>query len=102
MDAFNYVLQGREPVIEPDFDKWAAFMSSDARVVAKTTVGDILISTVFLGINHDYWGGPPLLFETMIFGGHEGVDEDQQRCSTWEQAEAKHAAAVQKARAALS
>jgi hypothetical protein len=27
------------------------------------------VSTVFLTINHDYRGGNPVLFETMIFGG---------------------------------
>jgi hypothetical protein len=32
--------------------------------------GNIGISTVFLGLDHRHFGdGPPLLFETMVFGG---------------------------------
>ena len=51
-------------------------------------------STVFLGLDHRFIDdGPPLLFETMIFGG-DG-DKDQWRCSTWEQAEAQHRRAVE-------
>jgi hypothetical protein len=53
---------------------------------------DTVVSTVFLGINHQFGNGPPLLFETMIFGGqHDGY---QQRCSTLEQAKQQHKRAV--------
>jgi len=37
--------------------------------------------------------GPPLLFETMIFNGPDD-GEYQERCSTWEEAEAMHERAV--------
>ena len=38
--------------------------------VARDTVGGMDISTVFLGLNHQYIpGGRPLVFETMVFGG---------------------------------
>jgi hypothetical protein len=30
---------------------------------------EVRISTVFLGIDHAFGGGPPLLYETMVFGG---------------------------------
>jgi hypothetical protein len=33
----------------------------------KTTVGDYLVSTVFLGLDHGFYDTPPLLWETMIF-----------------------------------
>jgi hypothetical protein len=50
----------------------------------------IWVSTVFLGIDHRFGGeGPPLLFETMIFGGPH--DQSQYRCSTWQEAEHMHA-----------
>jgi len=56
-------------------------------------VGDIEVSTVFLAMNHNYGNyGPPLLFETMIFGGEH--DQDQWRCSTWEEAISQHERAV--------
>jgi hypothetical protein len=41
----------------------------DYKIVAKTTVGQYEVSTVWLGMNHQYDEGPPLIFETMIFGG---------------------------------
>lgn len=58
-------------------------------VVARSKVGDADISTVFLGINHQFGDGPPLLFETLVSGGE--YDEEMERCSTWDQAVAQHA-----------
>lgn len=43
------------------------------RLLARTVVGEDAVSTVFLGIDHSYHGGPPILWETMIVGGrHTG------------------------------
>lgn len=57
--------------------------------VAHSEAGGIRVSTVFLGIDHRFnEDGPPILFETMIFGGpHDGF---QDRCSTWKEAVAMH------------
>ena len=62
----------------------------------------MLVSTFFLGLDHAFGGGPPLLFETMIFGMPERSEEYQERCSTWEQAEAMHERAVAHARSLLN
>lgn len=35
--------------------------------VAETTVGPYWVSTVWLGLNHNWGEGPPLIFETMVF-----------------------------------
>ena len=65
--------------------EWAKmFEDTDARRVARDEEGDIFVSTVFLGMNHNWGDVPPLLFETMIFGGES--DEDTWRYSTWQQA----------------
>jgi hypothetical protein len=56
---------------------------------------EIFISTVFLGLDHGWGEGPPMLFETMIFNLPGSEDEYQTRCSTWEQAEAMHEVAVE-------
>ena len=51
---------------------------------------------MFLRLNHNFLReGPPILFETMIFGGRH--DEFLNRCATWDEAEAEamHAEAVQ-------
>ena len=84
-----YVLDGRTPRAVDDVMEWAKqFSFGQHRHVAVTWGGEIRVSTVFLGLDHQYGDGPPLLFETMIFGGkHDGY---QDRYSTWEQAEAGH------------
>lgn len=65
--------------------------------VAETEIGDVRISTVFLGMDHRFRDeGPPILFETMIFGGR--LDNFQDRCCTWDEAEAMHAEAVKQVR----
>ena len=66
------------PVFEPDLIKWAKWIESEKRTVANETVGDSKISTVFLGIDHAFDGGPPVLWETMVFGGE--LDQHQERC----------------------
>ena len=52
----------------------------------------ILVSTVFLGLDHNYFGGRPILFETMIFGGNR--DQYQERYHTWDEAKIGHDYAV--------
>ena len=38
-------------------------------VIGRTEVAGYQVSTVWLGLDHNLWGeGPPLIFETMIFG----------------------------------
>lgn len=69
----------------------------DKRRVGWTEIGSIIVSTVFLGLDHNYTGkGPPILFETMIDRG-DGWDE-QERYRTWDEAVAGHAAAVDRVR----
>lgn len=49
---------------------WFDAASRDGRRnVARTHVGRAAVSTVFLALDHSFVGGPPLLYETMIFGG---------------------------------
>jgi hypothetical protein len=54
---------------------------------------EVRVSTVFLGLNHAWLGqGPPLIFETMIFGGPE--DGYQDRYTTWDEAIKGHEKAL--------
>lgn len=88
-----YILDGHAVVAEPDLLKWAKWFDSDEhRRVAFDQIGDVRISTVFLGLDHRFGQGEPLLFETMIFG--ETSDGWSDRYSTWAEAEAGHARAV--------
>jgi len=51
---------------------------SDRRTVKRDEVGDILVSTVFLGLDHSWTpGGKPVLWETMIFGGEHDQYQDR-------------------------
>ncbi|MBW1992561.1 MAG: hypothetical protein JRI59_10740 [Deltaproteobacteria bacterium] len=94
----KYILVGKRPVPEPDLVKWAQWYErAENRVVKQTKLGEATVSTIFLGIDHRCSGdGPPLLFETMVFGGeHDGW---QERYATWEEAEAGHERAVKMVR----
>ena len=89
----NYILDGHEPMPCDDIVVWGTWFKTADRHVAKDSVGDVKISTVFLGLDHGFSGGPPLFFETMIFGGkHDGY---QDRYSTWDEAVAGHRRAVE-------
>jgi hypothetical protein len=94
MSRGNYwILHGHTPVATDDVHEWGDFFQdTNNRRVGATDIGDVTVSTVFLGIDHNFGGGPPLLFETMIFGGPH--DQYTDRYETWEQAEAGHARAV--------
>ena len=64
------------------------------RRVDETDVAGVHVSTVFLVIDHSWGYGPPLLFETMVFGGE--LDMEQDRYCTWDEAVAGHAAMVKR------
>ena len=84
----KYILVGKEPKKVDDILEWARSFEESSRVVEQTMIGEVKVSTIFLGLDHQYGDGPPLLFETMIFGGPE--DGYQERYSTWEEAEKGH------------
>lgn len=89
----KYILDGKVPVPCNDIYEWGKMFESTDRVVKQDTIDDVRISTVFLGIDHSFMSGPPLLFETMIFGGEH--DQYCERYSTWEQAEKGHKRAIE-------
>ena len=93
MKRIYYKLDGKNAVPCNDVLKWCRwFEECKDRHVADITLNNVRISTVFLGIDHAFGGALPLLFETMVFGGP--LDGEQERYSTWEQAERGHAEMV--------
>jgi hypothetical protein len=56
----------------------------------------VRVSTIFLGLDHNHGpGGPPVLFETMIFAPNiPSLDQTQHRYTTYQDAIAGHAQAV--------
>ena len=63
------------------------------KVVRQTKLrgGKKLVSTVWLGCNHNYSDGPPLIFETMVFPVGSYYDLDCRRYATEAEARAGHA-----------
>lgn len=113
-----YILVGRVP-FAVDLETWGRwFETTSNRIVATTVVDDtptektkgfpgrerkyigpkVRVSTIFLGLDHNYSGGEPILFETMIFGGP--LDGEQWRYHTYDEAERGHANAVKDAKIA--
>jgi hypothetical protein len=97
----HYILVGRTPILV-DLWTWAqSFERFDARRIDFTVINDRCeVSTVFLGIDHNYGRGDPVLFETMTFGGP--LDSEQRRYSTYSEAERGHSEAVTQAKIACA
>ena len=66
----------------------------DKRRVALYEQDGIIVSTVFLGLDHGWDDNrPPVLFETMVFGG--SLDQERERYCTLDEAVAGHERMVQ-------
>lgn len=91
-----YVLDDAgDPRKARDVFEWAGWYetSDEQRIVKQTELGGVLVSTVFLGIDHSFRPGSiPTLFETMVFGGD--LDGWQERYATRTGALDGHEAAV--------
>lgn len=70
--------------------KAALFFEDFARrVVMQHEIGDSHVSTVFLGLDHNFTGeGPPILFETLVQGGT--LDGHMNRYASWGEAARGH------------
>lgn len=76
-------------------EEWA-IASSSTRSIQRTMLkgparGTKWVSTVWLGLDHQFCSGPLLIFETMAFTRY-GDDLCQERYSTQEEARAGHTA----------
>lgn len=89
MNANYFVLDSAgNPVEESDSLAWGLWFEKAERHVDRTEIGDVLVSTVFLGLNHNWGDGPPILYETMVFGGE--LDGEMRRYCTKDEASAGH------------
>jgi hypothetical protein len=96
------------PAVDPDLDSRSEEFSEQMglvekrlcdnsyKVVARTTLPDgKVVSTVWLGLNHDMGGPRPLIFESMVFPSLEDLRAvDFRRYATEEEAKAGHAGLV--------
>jgi hypothetical protein len=65
--AVNYIEVDGKPVEASSTLEWARWFESSDRQVALTRIEDRLVSTVFLGVDHSWGHGPPVLYETTVF-----------------------------------
>lgn len=100
-----YKLVDRQPVRCSDPLQWALWFQNNDRRVRQTRVGPYEVSTIFLGLDHSWRKGPPVLFETMVFitdmkdeYGLPKTADYQRRCCTWSEAEQMHERAIQEMR----
>lgn len=87
----HYVLdEDNNPVRERDLVRWALRFSGADNTIKYSTVlfitgGAANLSTIFLGLDFSMNDtGPPILYETMVFGGE--LDQQGQRYSTLQEA----------------
>ena len=76
---YYYILDANgDPVAVDDVVTWGEWFERTTRTRERVIAHDrdegpdgleILVSTVFLGLDHAFGGGPPLLWETMVLGG---------------------------------
>ena len=86
----TYILGGEDghTAIPVEMEVWARWFEDADRHVRDTCRDEVRVSTVFLGLDHGFGHGPPLLFETMVFVN--GTAADMERYCTWAEAEAGH------------
>jgi hypothetical protein len=98
--AMKYILNPDHSISLADLKTWATWFEDDpeARNVALTCTERYDVSTVFLGLDHNFTGvGPPILFETMVFPKYGDMNERAcERYATWDEAVAGHERMVRK------
>lgn len=74
--------------------EWCKVMTPEMRRVSSDMVGDVHVSTVFLGMDHNFFQRKnyPVVFETMVFGGEH--DQYQERYTSYKKAVEGHARAI--------
>ena len=88
--------QDENPVVETNTTAWEGWMRTRERT-AHDTVGLFVVSTVFLGMDHNHGNGPPVLWETMVFpldprtGEHDWSELECRRYTTAQAAREGHA-----------
>lgn len=95
----HYFLNEDHSVTPCEFMVWAKqfeeMSKADTRHVGDDMIKGYHVSTVWLGLDHQYFNGPPLIFETMVFHGDTCGDIYMDRYTTWEQAVEGHKRAIQ-------
>lgn len=93
--SYFWIEVNKAPIQVTDVGLWAEWMESSDRIVQRTYVGETMVSTVFLGMDHNWPGeGPAILYETLVFDGPMGGELC--RYTSRDAAEAGHEAMVKR------
>ncbi len=99
MNREHYIFEDGKVKTVPMLE-WAVWLEHADRHVASTRIGKTWVSTVFIGLDHNYSDeGPPLIIETMVFdekGTPTPMNEETVRYATVEQARRGHGIIVQR------
>jgi hypothetical protein len=101
MVDYYFIYDDAGTPIATDHISMARWLTNKRRRVAGDQIGTLSVSTVFLGINHQWGAGPPILWETMVFGLPSDVDEIQLRYSSRADALEGHKRACDEIRMAI-
>lgn len=93
-----YILDENKNPVPASVEDWARFYENENRCVRRTEIKKygVVVSTVFLGLDHNirlpgHSLYEPHIFESMIFWvGNEETNQRMKRYSTWNQAIAGH------------
>lgn len=110
LQTHYYILDEQdEPKPTTDVLEWGAWMERASRLDLRRVAQDldegdpgkeIRVSTVFLGLDHNFFGrGKPILWETLVFGGV--LDGEMDRYTSREAALAGHQAMCLRVRATI-
>lgn len=109
MKSRYYILKNKKVYSVNDVLTWGewferASISGKRLVKQEHLPNGYYVSSVFLGLDHNFFGKRKLVFETMVFNEKKkhdvkfgklkfktlGDEVDMARCSTWKQAEKQH------------
>ena len=75
MSLGHYILDDNNQPVLADMMEWATFYQTKKRFLRKDQKANIVVSTVFLGLDHNFdLEGPPILFESMVFDNGNECD----------------------------
>lgn len=110
ISRYNYILDEHKNIV-PVYDiiEWATWCENNRenKRVSKTTIGDSCVSTVFLGVDHNfslYGDVTPVLFETMVYNeaNETWVDKYTERYCTYAEALMGHSLIVSRIKKKLN